>query len=148
MKKSLDDINRMLKEIANEHANIETYHFGDFVEAISMDAVLYPLMVVTPITSNFSHKKTNVSTTIILVDKYIESNYEMRNSVLSDMLEVCSDVRALMRKSEYDDFEINENITVEPRVNKGGDIVAGWIMTVDFNIDDEMNYCTVPNNIN
>lgn len=148
MKKSLDDIRLMLKEIANEHANIETYHFGDFLEAISMDAVLYPLMVVTPITSNLTYKKTNVSTNIMLLDKYIESNYEMRNSVLSDMLEVCSDIRALMRKSKYDDFEIDENITVEPRVNKGGDIVAGWIMTVNFNIDDEMNYCTVPNNIN
>lgn len=148
MKKSLDDIRLMLKEIANEHANIETYHFGDFLEAISKDAVLYPLMVVTPITSSLSYKKTNISTTIILVDKYIEDSFEMRNGVLSDMLEVCSDVRALMRKSKYDDFEIDENITVEPRVNKGGDIVAGWIMTVNFNIDDEMNYCAVPNNIN
>lgn len=136
----------MLNEIADQHDKINAFHFGDFLEAISSDAVTYPLMVATPTPANMSFKKYNVSLDIVLADKYIEDNIEMRNGVLSDMMLISSDIRALFRQPEYDDFDIAESITVNPFVNKGGDITCGVIMTVQLRVDDLMDFCIVPTN--
>ena len=148
MIKSLDDIRIMLNEIADDHANVNDFHFGDFLEAISRDSVDYPLMVTTPVPSNLTPKKFNLTIDIVLADKYIVDNIDMRNGVLNDMMLLASDIRATFRQEVYDDFEIAETIPITPFVNKGGDLTAGVIMNVTFEIDDLMNYCIVPNNIN
>lgn len=145
MKKSLADIKELLKEIANNHANINSYFFGSYVEAVSRDALTYPAMIPTVQPSTLSFKKANINMDVYFVDKYKESDYEMRDDVLSDLLLIATDVRALMRKEIYDDFEINQNITLNPFVNYGGDLTCGWVMSIDFEIDDLMNYCAVPN---
>lgn len=145
MKKSLIDIKELLNDIVNDHANINEFHFGSFVEATSGDAVTYPLLVATVQPSTLTYKKSNISVTLSFADKYVQSNYEMRDEVLSDLFEVAGDVRALMRKEIYDAFEISDTLPLRPFVNYDGDYTCGWMMDIKFEIDDLMNYCAVPN---
>lgn len=145
MKKSLIDIKEMLKEIQEQHLNLNDYHFGSYVEATSRDAVLYPLLVATVQPSSLSFKKENITITLSFVDKYKEDDYEMRDEVLSDLLQISSDVRALMRKEKYDDFEIIDTMPQRPFVNYGQDLTCGWMVDITFEIDDLMSYCAVPN---
>ena len=145
MRKSLVDIKDLLEQIQINHANLNEFFFGSYVEATSRDAATYPLMVATVQPSTLTYKKTNINIAITIVDKYKESDYYMRDDVMSDLLLITSDVRALMRKEMYDDFEISETISVDPFVNYGQDLTCGWIMNVTFEVDDVMNYCAVPN---
>jgi hypothetical protein len=47
MEKTLNQLMRELETIATEHRQINEFFQGDFLDAVSRDAVQYPLMVVT-----------------------------------------------------------------------------------------------------
>ena len=61
MEKTLNQLMKELEIIATEHRQINEFFQGDFIDAVSRDAVQYPLMVVSLQPGSMSTSSVNVS---------------------------------------------------------------------------------------
>ena len=48
MEKTINQLKREFEIIATEHRQINDFFFGDFIDAVSRDAVSFPIMIVIP----------------------------------------------------------------------------------------------------
>jgi hypothetical protein len=145
-------INRLAEEIkrfADEHLQLSSFYFGDFVDAVNdKDAVVYPLLVATPQPSTLTFKKANVVISFVVCDKYNEGDVFGVQQIHSDLMQIATDLRAYLRNVQdeawLDHIEVGDTINVQPFINRGQDVTAGWVFTITFEIDDVMNYCAIP----
>jgi hypothetical protein len=148
MKVTINRIAKELQNFADSHAVLSTYFFGDYVDAINTDAVVYPLLVVTPQPSNLTFKKVNLTLSCVVADKYNEGDIFGIQQLKSDLLQVVTDLRAYMRNVQDADWidyiELSDTISLTPFINRGNDVTAGWVFTFTMQIDDSMNYCAIP----
>ena len=75
MDKSLNQIKRDLNEIGTKHKQINSFFFGGFLDAISQDAVEYPLMNCTIQPGTFGEDFVNANIMITICDKYNQSDF-------------------------------------------------------------------------
>lgn len=145
MDKTLNQIKKEFSEIASEHRQINSFFFGDFVDAINRDAVEYPLMVTTIQPGTIDDESIFVNLQIIICDKYNESNYSQIDEIHSDCLQVCNDIRITLKQYRFEDYlSIDGAISTDPFINRGADMTAGWTMNVTLNIYDNENWCAIP----
>ena len=115
MDKTLNQIKKEFSEIANEHRQINSFFFGDFVDAINRDAVEYPLMVTTIQPGTIDDESIFVNLQIIICDKYNESNYSQIDEIHSDCLQVCNDIRITLKQYRFEDYlSIDGAISTDP----------------------------------
>ena len=86
MERTLNQLRREFKIIAQEHRQINDFFFGDFLDAVSRDAVSYPLMVVTLQPGTIADFSVQVNAVITICDKYNLQEYEQVNEIHSDCL--------------------------------------------------------------
>ena len=148
MKVTLNQLIKEFEAIADAYQGysvINSYWWGSFYDAINRDAVEYPLMVATIQPGNLDVNRVRVTIAITLADKYNEGNFDDINNIHSDLLRISSDIRALMRTKRWKSLvDVEQNIPVEPFINKGSDLTAGWVARITFNIDDYRNFCAAP----
>jgi len=145
MLRTLNQVMRELNEIANAHRQINEFFQGDFLDAISRDAAQYPLMVVTLAPGNVNDVSVQVNATITICDKYNHSEYRQINEVHSDCLSIVNDINTTFRQYRWTEFvDILDDIGIEPFINEGQDMVAGWTMQVNFEVYNELNWCDIP----
>jgi hypothetical protein len=145
MLRTLNQVMRELSEIASAHRQINEFFQGDFLDAISRDAAQYPLMVVTLAPGNVNETSVQMSATITICDKYNHSEYRQINEVHSDCLSIVNDLNTTFRQYRWTEFvDITDDITIEPFINEGQDMVAGWTMSVNFDVYNELNWCDIP----
>ena len=145
MLRTLNQVMRELSEIASAHRQINEFFQGDFLDAISRDAAQYPLMVVTLAPGNVNETSVQMSATITICDKYNNSEYRQINEVHSDCLSIVNDLNTTFRQYRWTEFvDITDDITIEPFINEGQDMVAGWTMSVNFDVYNELNWCDIP----
>lgn len=136
---------RELEIIATEHRQINEFFQGDFLDAVSRDAVEYPLMVVTLQPGSMSARSVNVSLIITICDKYDLQEYRQINEIHSDCLSICNDLRLTFQQDRWTDFmDVNGDIQTQPFINRGPDVTAGWTMVVNASIFDDGNWCAIP----
>jgi len=145
MEKTLNQLMRELEIIATEHRQINEFFQGDFLDAVSRDAVQYPLMVVTLQPGSMSSRSVNVSMIITICDKYDLQEYRQINEIHSDCLSICNDLRLTFQQDRWTDFmDVNGDIQTQPFINRGPDVTAGWTMVVNAIIFDDGNWCGIP----
>ena len=145
MEKTLNQLMRELEIIATEHRQINEFFQGDFLDAVSRDAVQYPLMVVTLQPGSMSARSVNVSLIITICDKYDLQEYRQINEIHSDCLSICNDMRITFQQDRWTDFmDVNGDIQTQPFINRGPDVTAGWTMVVNASIFDDGNWCAIP----
>ena len=145
MEKTLNQLMRELEIIATEHRQINEFFQGDFLDAVSRDAVEYPLMVVTLQPGSMSSRSVNVSLIITICDKYDLQEYRQINEIHSDCLSICNDLRLTFQQDRWTDFmDVNGDIQTQPFINRGPDVTAGWTMVVNASIFDDGNWCAIP----
>lgn len=145
MEKTLNQLMRELETIATEHRQINEFFQGDFLDAVSRDAVQYPLMVVTLQPGSMSTRSVNVSLIITICDKYDMQEYRQINEIHSDCLSICNDMRITFQQDRWTDFmDVNGDIQTQPFINRGPDVTAGWTMVVNASIFDDGNWCAIP----
>jgi hypothetical protein len=145
MEKTLNQLMLELQEIASEHRQINEFFQGDFLDAISRDAVSYPLMVATLQPGGMTDQAVRVNVIITICDKYNHSNYRQINEVHSDCLSICNDLNVTFRQYRWTEFaDIVAEIGTDPFINEGQDMVAGWTMSVAFNVFNEGDWCSIP----
>ena len=145
MEKTLNQIMLELQEIASEHRQINEFFQGYFLDAISRDAAEYPLMVATLQPSGMGAGYVKVNAVITMCDKYNHSNYRQINEVHSDCLLICNDIKTTMLQYRWSEFsDIGAEIAIDPFINQGQDMVAGWTMLVSITVFDSENWCAIP----
>ena len=145
MEKTLNQLMLELSEIASEHRQINEFFQGDFLDAISRDAVQYPLMVVTLQPGGMTSEYVRVNCVITICDKYNLSNYRQINEVHSDCLSICNDINVTFRQYRWTEFcDVVSEIGTDPFINEGQDMVAGWTMNVSLNVFNSGDWCSIP----
>lgn len=136
---------REFSEIATAHRQIKTYFQGDFFDAISRDAVEYPMMVATLQPGSLGDGFVNVNVIITICDKYNIQEYRQINEVHSDCLSICNDIKVTMQQYRWTEFsDINFTISTDPFIQRSQDVTAGWSMNVSLNVFDDGNWCDLP----
>jgi hypothetical protein len=145
MERTLNQLRREFKIIATEHRQINDFFFGDFLDAVSRDAVSYPLMVVTLQPGSIADFSVQVNAVITICDKYTLQEYDQVNEIHSDCLSICKDIHTIFKQWRFEDFlDIEGNLSTQPFINKSHDVTAGWTMNIAMNIYDEENWCKIP----
>ena len=84
MDKTLNQIKKEFQEIATEHRQINSFFWGDFVDAINRTAVDYPLMVATVQPGTMDDESITMNVQLVICDKYNESDYSQVDEIHSD----------------------------------------------------------------
>lgn len=145
MDKTLNQIKKEFNEIATEHRQINSFFFGDFVDAINRDAVSYPMLVVTVQPGSMDDTSVMVNLQVTICDKYNESDYSQIDEIHSDALQVCNDIRITLKQYRFEDYmSVEGAIAVNPFINRGADMTAGWTMNIALDVYDNEDFCSIP----
>lgn len=145
MQITLNQLMRELQEIASAHLQINEFFQGDFLDAISRDSAQYPLMVVTLQPGYLNESAVQVGIIITICDKYNLGEYRQINEVHSDCLSIINDLNTTFRQYRWTEFmDITDDISMDPFINEGQDMVAGWTMSINCEIYNELNWCDIP----
>jgi hypothetical protein len=145
MERTLNQLMKELEIIATQHRQINEFFQGDFIDAVSRDAVKYPLMVVTLQPGSMSSQAVNVNMIISICDKYNIQEYRQINEIHSDCLSICNDIRITFQQWRFEEFmDIVGDIQTQPFINRGPDVTAGWTMNASLSIYDYNDWCSIP----
>ena len=145
METTLNQLMKELSTIAQEHRQINEFFQGDYLDAVSRDAVQYPLMVVTLQPGQIGDNYVQVNCIISIADKYNIQEYRQINEIHSDCLQICQDIHVTFKQWRFQEIlDINGTIATQPFINRSQDVTAGWTMTMSVNIYDNENWCAIP----
>jgi hypothetical protein len=145
MERTLNQLMKELEIIATQHRQINEFFQGDFIDAVSRDAVQYPLMVVTLQPGSMTSQAVNVNMIITICDKYNIQEYRQINEIHSDCLSICNDIRITFQQWRFEEFmDIVGDIQTQPFINRGPDVTAGWTMNASLSIYDYNDWCSIP----
>ena len=145
METTLNQLMKELSTIAQEHRQINEFFQGDYLDAVSRDAVQYPLMVVTLQPGQIGDNYVQVTAIISIADKYNIQEYRQINEIHSDCLQICKDIHVTFRQWRFQEIlDINGTLSTQPFINRSQDVTAGWTMTMSVNIYDNENWCAIP----
>jgi hypothetical protein len=147
MKSTLNQINRELQAIADAHIQVNTYYWGDFLNAINQDsAVTYPLMCCYVTGNSLSKNTIPVTINIIIADKFFKTGRQGNlNDTESDTLQVVRDVYQVISKSpRWQNLGKIIGATASKFLEKGADESAGWVLAISFTMYDSNSICDLP----
>jgi hypothetical protein len=142
MQISFNQIKRTLQEIAEKHQQVNSFGLGDIWEIAASSAVTYPLMYAHVQPSSYSDKYITLRFSLLFMD-LVHKDERNEDEVLSDMLRVAVDVKNILA-SEYFDFVVEENGSLESFTENFSDEVAGWKMDISIRIADLKDLCAIP----
>lgn len=133
-----------LKSFADLHYQVNSFGFGP-LEQITVDRVtkqepLYTRMYVVPEVTSLLENEVQITFNIIVLDR-IEEDLSNQEYVLSDTLEIIKDLFSLIYLSDY---EVDEEATVEPFIERFETLLGGWTMTVNITQKFDYNRCDLP----
>ena len=145
MDQTLNQIKKELQEIATEHRQINSFFFGDFLDAITRDAVDYTLMVCTIQPGLIGERFVDINLNIVICDKYNLADFGMIDEVHSDCLSICHDIYVTFKQTHLEQYiDINGDVSTTPFINRGQDVTAGWSMDMSIRIYSDENQCAIP----
>lgn len=141
---TLNQIKKVLEEIAESHGVINDFGFGaDYDRGLST-TTKYPLMYAEVQASSFDDKMLLMPFNIVLSDR-VDKGANNETDVLSDMLTVAMDVRAMLNSPDnYNSFKVGTSGVLTPFRDSTDDETAGWVLEVTFELIDLKDRCNVP----
>jgi hypothetical protein len=142
---TLNQLNAKIKEFADAHLQLKgSYSLGELEEVTNQGAVQFPFMYAILEPSNFSNRNVSITISFIVMD-LVHKDLSDRVEVWSDTLQIISDLKAFLFKSEHDDlFTIDEEIPIISFADRFTDDVTGWTADITFRINDLKDSCAIP----
>ena len=103
MKRTLNQINELLEGIATAHQQINSYGIGDLYDLVANGAVTYPLMFTVINPGQIQGKQMSLNLSLLFMD-LVHKDQHNELEVLSDQLQIATDVVAQLRAPLYEDF--------------------------------------------
>ena len=144
MKRTLNQINELLEGIATAHQQINSYGIGDLYDLVANGAVTYPLMFTVINPGQIQGKQMSLNLSLLFMD-LVHKDQRNELEVLSDQLQIATDVVAQLRAPLYEDwFLVNESVSFEDFTERFNDEVAGYKIDITLNLSEQFNLCALP----
>jgi hypothetical protein len=146
MKTSINQLREELKALATAHGQINSFHWGDLLEAISVTPVQYPLMACYYSGATVTDNTTPLSLVIVIADKTGKGQREDNlNDTESDTAQVCRDLFNVLNKSRrWQAIGRVESASAEKFMEGTADEIAGHVLTIQFTLFDTNSVCDLP----
>ena len=127
---TLNQIRDLFEALASNHQIINGFGFGADYDIVLSTDTLYPHMYVEVQPASFEERVVLIPFNIVFSDR-VDKGINNETDVLSDMLNVALDVRAMLYdSSNFPYFSVVETGTLTPFRDATDDEVAGWIMEI------------------
>jgi hypothetical protein len=144
MIKSVNQIRVELQAIQENHLQLNSYFWGDFLRAYKENKLNYPLMGAFYSNAALLRNQTQLSLNIYVADKVYKDDSNL-NDVESDTLQICRDIFQIMNSSlRWQQIGRVQSCTVTKFIQRGGDEVAGHNMQINFLVRDKSGFCGLP----
>ena len=143
---TLNQVKAIYKEIAEKHKQINGFHWGDFLDAVSAESKAeYPILICTIQPASMAEQTVGINVQVSVWDKYNEGDWDQLDEVFSDNLSMVVDIKNIMLSERLVDYlESSFTSNPAPYKHKGQDLVAGWTFDIHHEIYDDANYCGIP----
>ena len=165
--KTYNNVIDTLKNLGEQHKVIQTTTTGDIYEIDLNKNTLYPLLHINPVNVQTGQSTLIYNFQIFIMDlvsekntwtssNYISaSNLSNEQEVLSECLQICTDIIGMLRhsvwQSETNPIDINEPImfgegefTLEPFNERFDQLVTGWVFTLPIIVQNDFQTCNIP----
>ena len=141
---TLNQIINKFEQIAETHAQINGFGFGESFEISASEQEKYPLLWVNVLASNITDRTLELRIGYMVIDIVADDNFNEKDT-LSDTLSIAQDVFALISSpANQDSFEVSNQLTLTPMFEALPDKVNGWLCETAINIAYTANRCQVP----
>jgi hypothetical protein len=141
---TLNQVLNLIETIANSHAQVNYYNFGEDAEISASEQERYPLVWSDVKDSNIDSNTLYLTIELKVLD-IVKTDNANEKDVLSDTLSIAQDIYSILTSYQYQDYFILElNTPLIPIREAMPDIVNGWTMTLSFQLMQDRNRCQVP----
>ena len=141
---TLNQVLNLIETIANSHAQVNYYSFGEDAEISASEQERYPLVWSDVRDSNIDSNSLYLTIELKVLD-IVKTDNTNEKDVLSDTLSIAQDIYSILTSYQYQDYFILElNTPLIPIREAMPDIVNGWTMTLSFQLMQDRNRCQVP----
>jgi hypothetical protein len=143
---TLNQILNDLTTICANHAQVNSFNFGDVSDISASEQESYPLVWADVVSSSINENTLEISMNIMVMDIQ-KADATNERDTLSDCLSIAQDVYAELNDPSFGDyFLIQPNVSLTPMREALPDMVNGWEMNIIFELEQTRNRCQVPNN--
>jgi len=142
---TLNQILKLIKSVALNHSQVNSYLFSKDWDFESEGVVTYPLIgcaLVAP--AAFVNNSLEFDLTMYVAD-LVHKDRSNEIEVLSDTIQIAQDVVAVLDSPAYDDDIINTSaINYLPFTEKWDSEVSGWTFDLKVKVPSQKDWCQVP----
>jgi hypothetical protein len=139
---TLNGLLKLIKDTAENHAQVHNYHFGDVWEYLQQGKVNHCSVLCTLNNVRFSVSQAVCTFSIYVMD-WVANDESNEQEVLSDTLSIIRDIYAELRNDSLA-IDVDEAPSLTPFVEAFEDFLAGFKMDIDIAFDMELDRCAVP----
>jgi len=146
---TLNVLNEIFQNIADRHAMINDYGFGDSWELGALTIEYYPLFWVTVLPSQMT-SNTIVYNFRFIVGDLVHKDESNELEVQSDTIQILWDILNMMRQ-DYGQYEFDispnfsqYNITATPFTEAWDDEISGWYTDIQIVVPRTLGSCDIP----
>lgn len=140
--KTYNQLVAFFNSIANAHYFVKSFGNGWDTEADLLKNNTYPYLHITPLSNSVEENTTTYRIGLIVCDLVKEDESNL-NEVLSDTNLTIKDVVKILR-NDNNMFGITDQPNMTPFRDKYADLVAGWQIELNVEVNFNNNYCDIP----
>tara|TARA_R100001594_G_scaffold11334_3_gene25808 strand:+ start:9818 stop:10327 length:510 start_codon:yes stop_codon:yes gene_type:complete len=152
--KTYNNVIDTIKCVGEQHLQIQKVTTGDIWEIDLEKNTEFPLFHINPVNVSLAARQKTFNFQLFIMD-LVEPNESNEQEVLSDMLEIMTDIVGLFKHSEllytYDAshgeeprYFIDDDFTCEPFTERFDNSVSGWVMELAVTVESELDTCNMP----
>lgn len=145
MELALLRLKRELKELAEAHQQVRSFHYGEWLSILKDNSVEYCSVWAVATNSAISDLQVDVTLEIGIFDKLLP-NGKNEDQVLSDTLLIANDLYGTIRMSPrwQQWMQIVGPWQCTPHTNDQQDVLAGHRVTLQLKIKAKTGFCDIP----
>ena len=141
---SLNSIKALFQQIADSHVQIRDFSWGPELLLSSLVETGYPLLHITPTNATVNLNTVSHTLAIACVDLVRQDDNTMQNEVSSDAQQILVDIKRLLEFGDIEWLALINNPELTPIFSDYKDVVTGWRMTLQLDVDLALGSCDIP----
>ena len=141
--KTFNNALKLFRDIGQSHMLINTTTVGDIYDLDLEKFTEFPLLHVNPLNVQMEDGSMTMNFQLFFCDM-VTSNNQTEEDVLSDTLQITTDVLSLLKNETYAGFYTEGNYTIEPFVERFDNALSGWTVNVAIVVENDFQSCELP----
>ena len=141
--KTFNNALKLFRDIGQSHMLINTTTVGDIYDLDLEKFTEFPLLHVNPLNVTMEDGSMTMNFQLFICDM-VTANNQTEEDVLSDSLQIVTDVLSLLKNETYEGFYTEGNYTIEPFVERFDNALSGWTVNVAIVVENDFQSCELP----